>query len=47
MPEEKFSTHYQRCREFIDEGRASGAVLVHWLVHAYVYLIRVITIIGT
>ena len=34
-PEENFSVHYDKCKEFIDEGRASGVVLVHWLVHAY------------
>ena len=34
-PEENFSVHYDKCKEFIDEGRASGVVLVHWLVYAY------------
>ena len=36
-PEESFTAHYEKCREFIDEGRASGIVLVHWLdMHACV-----------
>ena len=35
-PEESFSVHYDECKEFIDEGRASGVVLVHWLVHMHI-----------
>ena len=30
-PSETFTTHYQQCRQFIEQARASsGTVLVHW-----------------
>ena len=28
--DETLSTHYPKCERFIDEGRRSGVVLVHW-----------------